>query len=197
MSGWDVGSGRWVLRHHATSHDIMRSGAGGIRRHSTEGVAEERRGGGSGSGGQTGVRSGRRAGVGSVRGSPYRLLDFQADQVCVAKISMVQQAHWTWHSATKPNIDFPGQRLSPELPVVPRNSLNSIDNSFSAIDFVFWAPYGPQDSQSAPEIYSLVEPFSCMKLAFMLDVIQLCHCCRHFLSAQLNSCFTLGTLNVS
>ena len=58
----------------ATSCDITRSGAGGIRCHSTEGVAEERRGGGSGSGGQTGVgsRNGRRAGVGSVRGSPYR-----------------------------------------------------------------------------------------------------------------------------
>jgi len=36
---------------------------GGIRHHSSKGVAEERRGGGS--------RSGRRAGVGSVRGSPY------------------------------------------------------------------------------------------------------------------------------
>jgi len=23
MSGWDVGSGRWVLRHHATSRDII------------------------------------------------------------------------------------------------------------------------------------------------------------------------------
>jgi len=55
------------------SCDIMRSGAGGVRCHSTEGVAEERRGGGSGSGRQAGVgsRSRRRAGVGSVRGSPY------------------------------------------------------------------------------------------------------------------------------
>jgi len=65
------------LQHHATSRDIMRSGAGGVRRHSTEGVAEEGRGGGSGSGGQTGVGSGsgsgRRAGVGSIRGSPYSL----------------------------------------------------------------------------------------------------------------------------
>ena len=41
-------------------------GAGGIRRHATEGVAEERRDGGSG--------SGRRAGVGSGRGSPYTSL---------------------------------------------------------------------------------------------------------------------------
>ena len=42
-----------------------RSGAGGVQRHATEGVAEERRGGGSGSG------SGSQAGVGSIRGSPY------------------------------------------------------------------------------------------------------------------------------
>ena len=49
------------------------SGVGGVRCHSTEGVAEERRGGGSRSGRQVGVGSGsgRRAGVGSVRGSPY------------------------------------------------------------------------------------------------------------------------------
>jgi len=40
-------------------------GAGGVRCHATEGVAEERRGGGSGSG------SGRQVGVGSIRGSPY------------------------------------------------------------------------------------------------------------------------------
>ena len=51
----------------------MRLGAGGVRCHLTEGVAEERRGGGSRSGRQAGVGSGsgRRAGVGSVRGSPY------------------------------------------------------------------------------------------------------------------------------
>jgi len=51
----------------------MRSGAGGVRRHLSEGVAEERRGGGSGSGRHVGVGSGsgRQAGVGSVRGSPY------------------------------------------------------------------------------------------------------------------------------
>jgi len=63
----------------ATSRDIMRSGAGGVRRHSTEGVAEERRGGGSRSGGQTGVGSGggRRAGVRSVRGSPYTYSSIQ------------------------------------------------------------------------------------------------------------------------
>jgi len=71
-----------IMRHHATSCDITRhhaigsgsgSGAGGVRRHSSEGVAEERRGGGSGSGRQAGVGSGsgRRAGVGSGRGSPY------------------------------------------------------------------------------------------------------------------------------
>ena len=40
------------------------SGAGSVQCHATEGVAEERRGGGSG--------SGRQAGVGSIRGSPYR-----------------------------------------------------------------------------------------------------------------------------
>jgi len=59
-----------ITRHHAIGSG-RGSGAGGVRRHSTEGVAEERRGGGSGSGGQTGVGSGRRVGVGSVRGSPY------------------------------------------------------------------------------------------------------------------------------
>ena len=42
------------------SCDIMRSGAG-VRCHSTKGVAEERRGGGSGS------RSGRQAGAGGIR----------------------------------------------------------------------------------------------------------------------------------
>ena len=57
-----VGSGRRVLQHHATSRDIMRSGAGGVRCHSTEGVAEESRGGGSG----------RQAGVGSGRGFPLQ-----------------------------------------------------------------------------------------------------------------------------
>jgi len=57
-----------IMRHHATSCDRggSGSGVGGIRCHSTEGVAEESRGGGSGSG------SGRRAGVGSGRGSPYK-----------------------------------------------------------------------------------------------------------------------------
>ena len=60
------------MRHHAIGSGSG-SGAGGVRCHSTEGVAEERRGGGSGSGRQAGVGSGsgRRAGVGSVRGSPY------------------------------------------------------------------------------------------------------------------------------
>ena len=64
-----------ITRHHAIGSGSG-SGAGGIRCHSTEGVAEERRGGRSGSGGQTGVRSGsgRRAGVGS--GSPYSLCSF-------------------------------------------------------------------------------------------------------------------------
>ena len=77
--GRDVGSGEMSL---ATSCDITQhyaigsgsgSGAGGVRCHSTKGIAEERRGGRSGSGRQAGVgsRSGRRAGVGSVRGSPY------------------------------------------------------------------------------------------------------------------------------
>jgi len=63
-----------ITRHHAIGSGSG-SGAGGIRCHSTEGVAEERRGGGSGSGGQTGVGSGsgRQAGVGSVRGSPYSI----------------------------------------------------------------------------------------------------------------------------
>jgi len=60
-----------ITRHHAIGSG-RGSGAGGVRHHSTEGVAEERRGGGSRSGGQTGVGSGRQAGVGSVRGSPYR-----------------------------------------------------------------------------------------------------------------------------
>jgi len=76
--GRDVGSGRDdescdIMRHHAIGSGSG-SGAGGVRCHSTEGVAEERRGGGSGSGRQAGVGSGsgRRAGVGSVRGSPYR-----------------------------------------------------------------------------------------------------------------------------
>jgi len=81
--GRDVGSGRDVgTMSLATSCDITRhhaigrgsgSGAGGVRCYSTEGVAEERRGGGSGSGRQAGVGSGsgRQAGVGSVRGSPY------------------------------------------------------------------------------------------------------------------------------
>ena len=61
-----------ITQHHAIGSG-RGSGAGGVRCHSTEGVAEERRGGGSGSGRQAGVgsRSGRQAGVGSVRGSPY------------------------------------------------------------------------------------------------------------------------------
>ena len=73
MSGWDEMSGRDdescdIMRHHATSCDRERKGvAGGVRCHSTEGVAEERRGGGSGSG----SGSGRQAGAGSIRGSPY------------------------------------------------------------------------------------------------------------------------------
>jgi len=79
MLGWDEMSDRDdescdIMRHHVIRSGSG-SGAGGVRRHSTKGVAEERRGGGSGSGGQTGVGSGsgsgRRAGVGSVRGSPY------------------------------------------------------------------------------------------------------------------------------
>jgi len=92
--GRDVGMRCWVgTMSLATSCDITRhhaigsgsgSGAGGVRRHSSEGVAEERRGGGSGSRRQAGVGSGsgrrvgvgsgsgRRVGVGSVRGSPYR-----------------------------------------------------------------------------------------------------------------------------
>ena len=61
-----------ITQHHAIG-SRSGSGAGGVRCHSTEGVAEERRGGRSGSGRQAGVRSGsgRQAGVGSVRGSPY------------------------------------------------------------------------------------------------------------------------------
>ena len=64
MSGRDDESCN-IMRHHAIG---SRSGseAGGVRCHSTEGVAEERRGGGSG--------SRRQAGVGSVRGSPYKFL---------------------------------------------------------------------------------------------------------------------------
>jgi len=60
-----------ITRHHAIGSGSG-SGAGGVRCHSTEGIAEERRGGGSGSGRQAGV--GRRAGVRSVRGSPYTLV---------------------------------------------------------------------------------------------------------------------------
>ena len=52
---------------------IMRSGAGGVRCHSTEGIAEERRGGGSGSGRQAGARS--------IRGSPYRYSFFANSQI--------------------------------------------------------------------------------------------------------------------
>ena len=61
-----------ITQHHAIGSGSG-SGAGGVRCHPTEGVAEERRAGGSGSGRQAGVRSGsgRRAGVGSLRGSPY------------------------------------------------------------------------------------------------------------------------------
>jgi len=72
MSGRDDESCN-IMRHHAIGSGSG-SGAGGVRCHSTEGIAEERRGGGSGSGRQAGVGSGsgRRAGVGSVRGSPYR-----------------------------------------------------------------------------------------------------------------------------
>ena len=74
----DVGSDK-MLGRDDESCDIMRhhvigsgsgSRAGGVRYHSTEGVAEERRGGGSGR--QAGVGSGSRAIIGSVRGSPYR-----------------------------------------------------------------------------------------------------------------------------
>jgi len=83
--GRDVGSGWWVLRHHATSCDITRSGAGGVRRHSSEGVAEEGRGGGSGSGRRqagVGSGSGRRVGIGSVRGSPYMVVVCQREKTC-------------------------------------------------------------------------------------------------------------------
>jgi len=61
-----------IMRHHAIGSGSG-SEAGGVRCHSTEGIAEERRGGGSGSRRQAGVGSGsgRRAGIGSVRGSPY------------------------------------------------------------------------------------------------------------------------------
>ena len=67
-----------IAQHHAIGSGSG-SGAGGVRCHSTEGVAEERRGGGSGSRRQAGVGSRRQAGVGSrrqagvgsVRGSPY------------------------------------------------------------------------------------------------------------------------------
>jgi len=69
MSGRDDESCN-IMRHHTTSRDIMRSGAGGVRCHSTEGVAEERRGGGSGSG----SGSGRQVGAGGIRGSPYNHL---------------------------------------------------------------------------------------------------------------------------
>jgi len=70
MSGWvgttSLATSCDITRHHAIG-SRSGSGAGGVRCHSTEGVAEESRGGGSGS------RSGRRAGVRSGRGSPYRV----------------------------------------------------------------------------------------------------------------------------
>ena len=83
----------------ATSCDIMRSGAGGVRRHSSEGVVEERRGGGSGSGRQAGVGSGsgRRVGVGSIRGSPYNNLQLQL----VVMFSVGTRARWN-----KNRLDF-------------------------------------------------------------------------------------------
>ena len=64
-----------ITRHHAIGSGSG-SGAGGVRRHSSEGVAEEGGGGGSGSGRQAGVGSGsgRRVGIGSGRGSPYTSL---------------------------------------------------------------------------------------------------------------------------
>ena len=61
------------MRHHAIGSGSG-SGVGGVRCHSTEGVAEERRGGGSGRQAGVGSGSGRRAIVGSVRGSPYKLV---------------------------------------------------------------------------------------------------------------------------
>jgi len=61
------------MQHHAIGSGSG-SGAGGVRCHSTEGVAEERRGGGSGRQAGVGSGSGRRAIVGSVRGSPYSML---------------------------------------------------------------------------------------------------------------------------
>ena len=76
------------MRHHAIGSG-RGSGAGGVRRHSTEGIAEERRGGGSRSGGQTGVGSGRRAGVGSVRGSPYRLTNMVSCHFTIFLTSMI------------------------------------------------------------------------------------------------------------
>ena len=62
-----------ITWHHAIGSG-RGSGAGGVRCHSTEGVAEERQGGGS----RSGSGSGRRAGAGSGRGSPYspELKDF-------------------------------------------------------------------------------------------------------------------------
>jgi len=68
-----------ITRHHAIGSGSG-SGPGGIRRHSSEGVAEERRGGGSG--------SGRRAGVRSVRGSPYKCASFHS---CIGMGNSVMQ----------------------------------------------------------------------------------------------------------
>ena len=75
MSGRDEMSGRDnescdIMRHHAIGSGSG-SGAGGVRCHSTEGIAEERRGGGSRRQAGVGSGSGRRVIVGSVRGSPY------------------------------------------------------------------------------------------------------------------------------
>ena len=60
-----------ITRHHTTGSGSG-SGAGGVRCHSTKGVAEEIRGGGSRRQAGVGSGSGRRVIVGSVRGSPYK-----------------------------------------------------------------------------------------------------------------------------
>ena len=67
-----------IMRHHATPCDRERKRVGSGWRKTC--VAEEGRGGGSGSGRQAGVGSGsgRRVGVGSVRGSPYKYLIYKS-----------------------------------------------------------------------------------------------------------------------
>ena len=100
-----------ITRHHAIGSGSG-SGAGGVRRHSSEGVAEEGRGGGSGSG------SGRRVGIGSVRGSPYNLIRcigwrFRATYH-VLKREHLRRSISTQHGYSGPNWRRPRSHSCPE-----------------------------------------------------------------------------------